>query len=152
MELTITLAPLAYAGPDAEICETDTFNLVDATASNYASLLWTSSGDGTFSDPFALNPTYYPGTGDKIFGSAFLSLTAMGNGSCSDSTDTMLLTITPLPFAYAGLDAHICETETYVLVGADAGDYASLLWTTSGDGTFSDPSILHPEYFPGQYD
>ena len=36
MELTITLAPLAYAGPDAEICETDTFNLVDATASNYA--------------------------------------------------------------------------------------------------------------------
>ncbi len=149
MELSITLAPNAYAGLDAEICETDTFNLVDATASNYASLMWTTSGDGAFSDPFALNPTYYPGPGDMIFGSAYLSLTAIGNGSCADSTDTMLLTITPVPLAYAGLDAYICETETYVLIDAEAENYASLLWTTSGDGTFSDPTSLHPEYFPG---
>jgi len=152
MELTITLAPLANAGPDAEICETDTFNLVDATASNYASLLWTTSGDGVYSDPYALNPTYYPGNGDKIYGSAFLTLTAYGNGSCADSTDTMLLTITPAPYAYAGVDAHICETETYVLIDAAAEDYTTLLWTTSGDGTFSDPTILHPEYYPGMDD
>jgi gliding motility-associated-like protein len=152
MELSITSAPHAYAGADAEICESETYELLDATASNYASLMWTTSGDGTFSDPAALNPVYTPGSGDVILGYAFLTLKAYGNGSCEDSTDVMKLSITGDVSVYAGADAEVCESESYTIEDAEAENYASLLWSTSGDGSFDDASALNPVYTPGDND
>ena len=53
--------------------------------------------------------------------------------------------------ANAGNDGEICENETFQC-GGNASNYNSLEWTTSGTGTFSDPTILNPVYTPGYDD
>ena len=87
-------APSSFAGIDAEICQNDTYSLADATANNYNSLLWETSGDGTFSDNSILNPVYTPGTNDIAAGTVTLTLTAEGMGvNISDAVDQMELAI-----------------------------------------------------------
>jgi len=85
----------AQAGPDAEVCQDESYTLDYATASGYTSLQWSTSGDGTFNDNTLLNPVYTPGPGDIAGGSVTLTLTAYsGNNQVSDD---MVLTIEPLP-------------------------------------------------------
>ena len=76
MFLYISKQPTADAGPDAAICPNEDFVLTGATATNYESLSWTTSGDGTFNNENALNPTYTPGSNDIVAGSVILTLTA----------------------------------------------------------------------------
>jgi subtilisin family serine protease len=88
------LFPTVDAGADTSICAGETFTTV-ATAEDYNSLEWTTSGDGTFDDPTVLNSVYTPGTEDIANGEAVLTLTAYGdNGSTSNS---MLLQILQEP-------------------------------------------------------
>lgn len=145
--------PSATAGVDATICSNGSYTLSDAIAANYKSLQWTTSGDGMFSDPTTLNPVYTPGPGDKAAGSVTLTLKAFPNSPCSvPATDEMVLTIVPLAVVNAGADAAICGNGTYTLADATASNYTSLLWTTSGDGVFSDATSLNPVYTPGPGD
>ncbi|HPE35491.1 MAG TPA: cohesin domain-containing protein, partial [Bacteroidales bacterium] len=55
------------------------------------------------------------------------------------------------PTAFAGNDNTICEDESASLNG-QAFNFESLLWFTTGDGYFSDPSLLNPVYYPGGQD
>jgi len=56
------------------------------------------------------------------------------------------------PLAFAGNPLSICSGSTVELVASSAENYYSLLWTSSGDGLFDDPSILHAIYTPGVND
>jgi gliding motility-associated-like protein len=56
------------------------------------------------------------------------------------------------PQAFAGLPETICPGNPYTLAAATAQNYSSLLWSKSGDGTFDNPTILHPVYTPGSND
>jgi gliding motility-associated-like protein len=153
MTLTITAAPQAYAGVDADICQTDTYLLAVATASNYDFVVWTTSGNGTFDDPNAVNPVYTPGSVDLAMGSVILTITAHGNGSCGDDAyDQMTLQIHALPEAEAGDGGVICFGEEFQITDASAENYDYLLWTSSGDGSFSDNSITEPIYYAGPMD
>ncbi|MFZ4707778.1 MAG: HYR domain-containing protein, partial [Bacteroidales bacterium] len=87
--------PTANAGIDASICAGSTYTLSNATATNYTSLLWTTSGTGAFSNSTILNPVYTPGAGDA---SVTLTLTA-SKASCPNATDAMVLTVNALPTA-----------------------------------------------------
>jgi len=51
----------------------------------------------------------------------------------------------------AGFDKVVCDGETTTLNGS-ATNHNTLEWTTSGDGTFSDVTIMTPEYTPGTED
>lgn len=51
----------------------------------------------------------------------------------------------------AGFDAVMCDAAPIQLNGY-AANYASIEWTTTGDGTFSDATIMNPEYTPGNQD
>jgi gliding motility-associated-like protein len=153
MILTITKAPIVFAGPDDEICESEqSYELSIATAVNFSTVLWTSDGTGSFDDPNSINPVYIPSESDILDGQVRLSVTAFGQGSCSNANDEMLLTIWKLANVFAGLNASICEGDNYQLWDANAVDFTSLLWTTSGDGAFSDPTELNPVYTPGSND
>ena len=152
MTLFIEEEPEVDAGPNAAICETDTYFLEFASASNYESLLWSTNGDGSFDDITSLNPIYTPGSSDIISGSVVLTLTAYGNELCGDASDEMTLSILESPEVFAGEDASVCEGESYELSDATADNYTSLLWTTSGDGEFSDNTVLNPVYAPGSGD
>ncbi|HLO91178.1 MAG TPA: T9SS type B sorting domain-containing protein [Lentimicrobium sp.] len=56
------------------------------------------------------------------------------------------------PVAFAGTDVSLCIAEPYVLATATASNYSQLLWTTTGDGTFDDATILNPKYAFGPND
>ncbi|MGQ7868168.1 Ig-like domain-containing protein [Sunxiuqinia sp. sy24] len=90
--------PMADAGSDQTICFGDTILLSTATASEYSSLLWTSSGDGHFIDPSLLQASYVPG-GLEIQGESItLTLTAYGlsgNSSCEPAVSTMTIHVLP---------------------------------------------------------
>ena len=139
------------AGSDATICEDNNYSL-SGTATNQQSVLWITSGDGTFDDATILSATYTPGTNDISTGTATLSLTAYATTPCAaDTTDNMVLTIQGLPTSNAGLDATLFTITTYTLSGT-ATNQQSVLWTTSGDGTFDDATILSATYTPGTND
>jgi len=55
------------------------------------------------------------------------------------------------PVAFAGTDTEICENLTFI-PSAFAANYETLQWQTSGTGTFSDNTILNPEYIPSDED
>ena len=148
--VVVISAPTANAGPDTSVCAGSIYTL-NGTASNYSSLLWTSSGTGSFNDPNIEDPIYTPSAADITAGSIVLTLTAYGNAPCSDATDNMTLTINLPPSANAGPDASICEGSTHTLNGT-ASNYSSLLWTSSGTGSFNDPNIEDPIYTPSAAD
>ena len=127
------------AGPDTTICERDgSFLVVNATASNFTSLLWTSSGTGTFTDATLVNAVYTPSAADILSGTVTLTLTANSAAPCVTVADQMILHITKQAIAFAGPDDIMCETlGSYALASATASNYISILWTTSGSGTFN---------------
>lgn len=140
-----------YAGPDATICETDpSFAITLATDYN-TTVVWSTSGTGTFDDPTLLNPVYTPATGDA----PVITLTITGtkvNGCPATVTDEMTLTLAGLPVADAGPDMDIClGTADIALIDAVAAN-GTILWTTSGDGTFNDPTLANPVYTFGPSD
>ncbi|PKP50733.1 MAG: hypothetical protein CVT94_00905 [Bacteroidetes bacterium HGW-Bacteroidetes-11] len=152
MIINLQAAPVVSAGNDAGICENQNVALTTATASNYASLLWTSSGSGSFSNNTALNPTYTPSPADAITGSVVLTLSASGISPCTAIvSDEMLLTIQRLPLANAGPDDFLCGN-TYQLVQASAQYFSTAIWTTTGTGTFSNPSQVNAVYIPSATD
>lgn len=52
----------------------------------------------------------------------------------------------------AGNDGQTCESNPYTTVGANAVNYNTLLWTTSGSGIFNNPGILETSYTPSAGD
>lgn len=148
--LNFPLQPTADAGSDDMTCGIEAYTLA-GSATNYSSIVWTSSGDGNFDDPSLLDATYTPGSGDITNGSASLTITALANQPCTDSIDEMLLSILTSPTANAGDDDGICQGETYTLAGT-ASDYNEISWNTNGDGSFDDPTIFDPTYTPGPTD
>ncbi|MBK9291319.1 MAG: T9SS type A sorting domain-containing protein [Bacteroidetes bacterium] len=139
----------SWAGLDATICAGETHQL-EGTATHYNSLLWTTSGTGTFSDATILNPVYTPSEADIAAGSVVLTLSATGPNSTVQSNKT--LNINPLAEANAGIEAAICHGAELEITDAVAANYSSLLWTTSGTGMFSDSTSLAPVYTPSVED
>jgi hypothetical protein len=150
--LILTLIPSAYAnaGSNFIICETEIASL-SGQAADYESLLWETSGDGTFANATTLNTTYSSGAGDRALGYVEVSLTAFASGNCSNATSELQIYITPMPTANAGNDQQICAG-SQVQLSATATNYADLTWSTNGDGVFTDPSALDAKYNPGTAD
>jgi hypothetical protein len=150
MNLCFQAPATVAAGADATICQSGTHTL-SGSATNYESVLWTTSGNGTFGSTSSLTTVYTPGTDDANAGSVTLTLTAHAIASCEDKSDSKILIVQRTPVADAGADATILKTESFA-VSATASNYSSLQWSTSGDGTFTDFSILNPVYTPGTAD
>jgi len=151
--LSITPFSTANAGSPATICANETFTVSGATATNYSSLTWSSSGNGTFTGTSTLTPTYTPSAADIIIGSVTLTLTATPGAPCfTDATSTMLLTIDPLADVDAGANASVCEAGSYIIPDAAAHNYAIINWSTNGTGTFTDGNTLQPTYSPSADD
>lgn len=146
-----TVPPLAFAGADTTICETQALKL-NGGATSAASVLWTTSGDGNFFPNATLyDPTYVRGSEDVVNGGVSLYLTATGYEAGQTAVDSMAVTIVREPLAQAGNDTLICDDQSLSLSGV-AQDYSSTEWSTTGDGVFSDPDSLNAVYTPGAGD
>ena len=87
--------PSVNAGIDNTICAGESYVIQNSSAANYTSLVWTTSGTGTFNDTTSPTPTYFPTNADFDSGSITLTLTA-DNTSCTQPQqviDTMVLTL-----------------------------------------------------------
>ncbi len=148
MNLTINKRVDASAGNDASICENRSFVLSGATGQNFTSVLWTTTGTGSFSDPTTLNPVYTPSAVDLLTGHVILTLTAYGQFSCGNVIDPMTLTFIKAPTANAGPDLATCPGQPVTVSQAVAQNFSSLLWTHNGLGILSDATTISPTYTP----
>jgi hypothetical protein len=123
-----------------------------ASAQYYSTLNWTSSGTGTYVNATTLTPNYTPSAADIANGTVTLTLTATGNAPCvAPVSSSILVTINQIPQVFAGNDITICEGP-YNITGATATNFGSLLWTSGGDGVFTNPTVLNAIYTPGPAD
>jgi gliding motility-associated-like protein len=148
MVISITPATTVLAGTDATICESGTYTLSSSSSTNSVSLLWTTSGTGSFSDASALHPVYTPSAADILNGTVILTLTGTATSPCPSVSDAMVLTISRQTFANAGTDATICEGLSYTVTSATASYAASILWTHNGLGVLTGSTTLSPTYTP----
>jgi hypothetical protein len=155
MQLTITPLPTANAGSDAEVCRDATFNFssqsILATATNYSSLNWTTTGTGTLTNATTLTPNYTPNALES--GAITFTLIVAGNGSCTTVQDQMVLVISPSLTANAGSNEEICQGGIFNFVSqsvpAAATNFSSLSWSHSGSGTLFNANTLTPLYQSG---
>jgi gliding motility-associated-like protein len=177
--VTINSTPIVSVGQDATICKTSTYNLFEATASNYnnlnSNLEWKAykdinglnAADGTFTNPNSLNPTYTPSQNDILSGKVYLTL-RVNNNYCSVQpvSDTLLLTISPETGVNAGsyTNLKVCEGNSFILSNAFADNTSGLTWSSSQfsngtssptydqAGSFDNKNLLNATYTPGPDD
>ena len=152
--ISITSLPTVSAGTNFEINEDETFQLSEVTASNYSSVIWTTTGTGAFSDSAIINPVYTLSQQDIINGSVSLTITAHSIAPCLTSvSDTVSITINPNPTLDAGPDLSVCQGESISITGASASNFSYLSWeVVSGTGTLIDANALTTTYTPSPDD
>ncbi|PLX14046.1 MAG: hypothetical protein C0598_02320 [Marinilabiliales bacterium] len=107
IELPTMLVTTLFAGPDSEVCATESY-MCEASATNYSSINWTTSGDGIFENGNQLNAVYNPGENDLLNTEVTLTLNIIDNDDEAFSDD-MLLT-----FNYGPEAPETPEGEDYV--------------------------------------
>ena len=85
VDVTVQAAPEAYAGKDTMVCEPTVQIPLSGIASSYSSILWSTSGDGTFSNTASLQTIYYPGTADRNSMNVDVTLTSNAIAPCTSS-------------------------------------------------------------------
>jgi hypothetical protein len=152
IELVVTETASLEIGNDIDICGAEPANINDVNADNYSTLLWVTSGDGSFSNPQIANPSYYPGTNDLINHTVELTLTVNPNSPCINQvSDIKTINMALPPSADAGADITSCGEEGVQLDGS-ASSFSSLQWTTTGSGTFDNASSPAATYYPSVAD
>ncbi|WP_232559802.1 SdrD B-like domain-containing protein [Spirosoma oryzicola] len=84
----------ADAGVDASICAAKTYQLAGKMGGAGKVAQWTTSGSGTFTNPFALDAVYNASANDVAAGKVTLTLSvSTNNASCPVASDQLVLTI-----------------------------------------------------------
>jgi uncharacterized protein (TIGR02145 family) len=116
----------------------------------YSGVYWYSYGDGYIEEPWNLYTCYYPGPNDILNGGFEIEIYLEPIYPCPwGPVNSAGVTIPPFPYASAGEDATIYEDEAWVADSAIVENAEALAWTSSGDGTFDNPSLLQTTYTPG---
>ena len=157
--LTLSKEPIVFAGNDDTVCEDGTYTVTDATYDFAASIppsadfSWTSnSNSGVISDANSMNPSYTPGPVDLANGYFDLTITVQGEAPCGTTTDTKRVDIILNPTVEVGPDQLSCENEPYQISGVTVANANTKTWTSSSGGSFSDPAVDNPTYFPTPQD
>lgn len=125
--ITVVPIPVANAGLDQTICEGDTAALQASGGVNYN---WTPVS--TLTNSTISNPGAFPNTTTEY-------IVSVENILGCGTTDTVLVTVNPLPVANAGPDESICPGNSVQLQASGGITYA---W--SPNTGLSDPGISNP--------
>ncbi len=148
-DLGAVSAATCNAGEDAFICVDDAF-VTDGTGTGVYEIQWSSDGDGFFVPDNQFSSTYVRGNQDIENGGCTLKIDVSGYDG-STASDSLYLSIVASPSCSAGDDASIYENQSYYLHGA-VTHANEIKWATSGDGVFSDTTIVDPIYTLGPND
>jgi gliding motility-associated-like protein len=132
--------PGADAGNDIIICLTSTVIISTDTAWSYSSLIWTTTGDGTFANNAELHPTYFPGTTDIISGSVTLILTANGkilSATCEPAVDSLKVRFSNPVISLSKADL-LCYNDSSGWISANvSGGIEPYIYSWTGPGIFT---------------
>lgn len=145
--------PYAFAGNNAVTCTDGAFLLLEAQVNNSNGLIWSTSGDGTFSDAGSLNPYYSPGPTDIMIGGVTLSLIANTLGLCqSESVMQLNFSAPVLPVVEITSNiASVCEGTTvhYHAIALHGGENPVFIWKVNGIPTGDQLSDFYYAPTPG---
>ncbi|GAB4133878.1 MAG: hypothetical protein Fur0041_06490 [Bacteroidia bacterium] len=149
--ITFTPGPTALAGPDIVVCQDTPYVNLSGSITLASGAVWSTSGNGTFTNPTSLNTQYIPGSNDIANGSVQITFTTTGNGSCFAETDTLMIFFTPPPNVTASAADTACSNIPFVIsANTQTG---SGYWTSLGDGIFpGGDTVLTTTYMPGTGD
>jgi hypothetical protein len=92
-DMYLNIVPYVNAGEDGAVNPGDSYQL-QAEGTESGTIEWSTDGDGSFSDPFILQPIYTPGDQDIASGQVNLELTVGITEPCVDEkSDQMTLNI-----------------------------------------------------------
>ncbi len=134
--VTLTPAPTLTVVSPVTICADAASVSLNSSITVSQGVLWSTSGTGAFADPASLNPTYFPSNADTTSGTVYLIATTTGNGLCHAISDTVELTITPVPVVIAGTDLTICADSAMINLSGIVHNAYSGTWHSSGTGSF----------------
>lgn len=141
---------VADAGNDSVICATSSVVLNGNVTGGATTGIWTSSGTGTFDDATNFNAEYTPSPIDIAAGNVTLTITS--TGVCIPRSGDMVLTIDPAPTSEANIDQTVCGNNANVTLNGSVTIATGGLWSTTGDGSFNNASLLNAVYSPGATD
>lgn len=147
MLLSIIPQPGAQISSDQSICINETAFLT-GIASNYDSLAWNTTGDGSFENPNGLQTEYIPGTNDIINEEVKIYFSAFNIEACeAHATDSSFVFINEVLTADAGGNDTLCPGNNTFTCDPSITNAEQVLWATSGSGFFIDPAISGATYF-----
>lgn len=154
MQIDFEELPTVSAGTDAVACAENSGVTLNGSITNATGAFWTSTGTGTFGpDSLDIQATYYPSAADTVSKSMELVLTTLTNGICDDVSDTMMITIQPLPIVNAGDDISICADTSLVQLDGTISNALGGQWSIlNGSGVLSDVADLKAFYSPSTLD
>lgn len=94
---------------------------------------------------------YFVPAGNRTFKWTYTKDVSVTGGSDKVWVDYIVFPAPLQTIAFAGTDESICGMTAFLTDGV-AANYESTLWSTSGDGTFEDASLLSTFYTPGILD
>ena len=86
-----------------------------------------------------------------VTGRYYLTNIQLGANGC-DTLQLGYIDVFDVPAAFAGNNLTLCAPEPILLDLATAANYSDLIWTTSGDGSFDDATLLNATYTLGAND
>jgi hypothetical protein len=129
--------PVVFAGNDTMICRGNVLQL-HGIVSSYDSLVWTTLGDGTFSNDTISDPIYTPGVNDVSSGAVIIRLRANGVNGCNEqSLHLAIEPVPPVPQVTILPKDTVCAGQVIHLY-ADTIPGCHYLWTPGG---FTTPMI-----------
>lgn len=136
--------PIAYAGPDVDICLGDTVQLQGSATGAGPNYTYQWSPNTNISDPTIPNPLVWPATDTEY------SLVVTSN-NLSSAPDTIEVRSHPIPTVNAGADQEICLGDTAQLDASGSGDPSAVYqYTWSPASSLDNAQAEDPQAFPLQ--
>jgi gliding motility-associated-like protein len=133
--VSISQPMMAAAGSDITVCENQNSIPLNGSVQNATSFVWTG-GSGVFSpNNSTLNAIYFPSAAEMTSGSVNLILQTSASQGCPAASDTILISISPLPVPVINGAVNICGSNP-VIYNAPFQAGTNYLWTVTG-GTIS---------------
>ncbi|MDB4835407.1 hypothetical protein OAH12_02350, partial [Cyclobacteriaceae bacterium] len=121
---------------DTTICDNvGSFQLFGEVTGNVTGSIWSTSGDGSFSDVSDPGAFYTPGTTDLATGVTLTITTVGAAGSCPPDSDYMRVTFTPGPALTINGPAVVCENNSEISITTTQTVAGGVEWLT-GNGIY----------------
>jgi gliding motility-associated-like protein len=149
--IVILAPPIALAGNDTFACTNNANIGLGGNVLNISGGQW--SGPGTFTpNANTLNATYTPTPAEVANGFTYLVLTTVGASLCSMDSDSVMITFAPGPTVTVGPDIIVCRDTPFVNICGHVTVATGGVWSTSGSGSFANPTDTCTTYTPSPAD